>query len=357
MKHSSDNKPISELLSAPPYADLGPDEGLRPIAPAGGGQLTASEWEVLREQLRSQWDRVLGHADLAPFDRTPQVLRRFSLPECDATEVQLPTTATSSQKILVMAPKGKAGGPLPGAVIPFYNPDLMAGYDLETGEPKDAPAVHFGRHLVQLGFLVVCGQAFPFNTVEDPGTGASFAQWHAAVDKLHGQYPQWTGMARLVHDTRVALDFLLDQPQIDPERVLVMGHSLGGKMAFYTGCLDARIKAIIASDFGIPFSSTNWDAPWYLGPQIHEPDFPVAHHHLLALAAPTPFLILAGDCDGPRSWQYLNAARSAYQFHGRDDALAILDHATGHRPPGDAVRTAYEWLGEQFDLTLGDCRI
>lgn len=357
MEHDSDARPISKRLSMPLYSDLGADEGLSPIAPAGSA-LSLGQWEGVREQLRCQWDRVLGHADLAPFDRTPQVLRRFCLPECDATEVLLPTTATSSQRVLLMAPQGKnAGTTLPGAVIPFYNPDLMAGYDLETGEPKDAPAVHFGRHLVQLGFLVVCGQAFPFNTVDDPGTGATFARWHAAADELRRQYPQWTGMARLVHDTRIALDFLLDQPRIDPERILIMGHSLGGKMAFYTGCLDARIKAIIASDFGIAFPSTNWDAPWYLGEQIHEPDFPVAHHQLLALAAPTPLLILAGDCDGPRSWQYLNAARAVYQLHGRGDALAILDHATGHRPPADAVLTAYQWLGEQFGMPLGDCRI
>jgi predicted esterase len=356
MKHNPEASPISKRLSTPSYADLGPDEGLTPIAPADAG-LTLGRWETRRKELRAEWDRILGIAELAPFDHTPTVVRRVSLPECDAVEVLLPTTATSKQKVLLMTPRGSTGKKCPGAVIPFYNPDLMAGYDLETAEPKDAPAVHFGRHLVQMGFVVVCGQAFPFNTVEDPGTGAPFAHWHAAADTLHRDYPHWTGMARLVHDTRIALDLLLDQPDVDPERILVMGHSLGGKMAFYTGCLDARIKAIIASDFGIAFASTNWDAPWYLGAQIHDPRFPVGHHHLLALAAPTPFLILAGNCDGPRSWQYLNAARPVYTLYERGDALAILDHASGHRPPEKAVKTAYQWLGEQFSMTLGDCRI
>ncbi|MDX9980566.1 MAG: dienelactone hydrolase family protein [Lentisphaeria bacterium] len=357
MTRQSAARPVSQRLSTPPYADFGADEGLVPIVPAGEG-LSSGRWEELRARFRSLWDGVLGQAELAPFDRAPQVVRRFRLPEGDAVEVLLPTTATSKQRVLLMVPRGRGGERLPGAVVPFYNPDRMAGFNLDTGEPTgDAPSVHFGRHLVQLGFVVVCGQAFPFNTVADPGTGAPFAHWHAAAAKLREEYPRWTGMARLVHDTRIALDFLLDQPRIDPERILVMGHSLGGKMAFYTGCLDARVKAIIASDFGMAFASTNWDAPWYLGPQIHGADFPVAHHQLLALAAPTPFLILAGECDGPRSWQYLDAARPVYELYGRGDALAILDHASGHRPPAKAVRTAYQWLGEQFGLSLGDCTI
>jgi hypothetical protein len=46
-----------------------------------------------------------------------------------------------------------------------------------------------------------------------------------------------------------------------------------------------------------------------------------------------------------------------YTLYERGDALAILDHASGHRPPEKAVKTAYQWLGEQFSMTLGDCRI
>jgi dienelactone hydrolase len=33
----------------------------------------------------------------------------------------------------------------------------------------------------------------------------------------------------MVHDLRLATDLLLAQPQVDPERVLCIGHSLGGK--------------------------------------------------------------------------------------------------------------------------------
>jgi predicted esterase len=319
--------------------------------------VTREQWEVRRAALRARWLVILGHAELEPFERTPRLVRRFELPVCTACEYLLPTTASSNQAVLLMVPRNPPDGPRPGAVVPFYNPDLMAGYDLESGEAKEAPAVHFGRHLVEMGFTVVCGQAFPFNTVNDPGTGAPFAHWHVAAEKLREQYPAWTGMGRLIHDTGIATDFLLEQPDIDPERILIMGHSLGGKMAFYAGCLDARIKAIIASDFGIAFASTNWDAPWYLGEQVHDPALGVGHQHLLALAAPTPFLLLAGDCDGARSRPYLEAARAVYRLYGHGDALTMIHHGAGHRPPIAAMQAAYRWLGRRFGFVPGNCRI
>ena len=161
-------------------------------------------------------------------------------------------------------------------------------------------------------------------------------------------------MAKLAHDTSRALDFLLEQPDVDPERVGVMGHSLGGKMAFYTGCLDDRFKAIVASDFGMGLSFTNWDAPWYLGNQIHHPDFTLAHHHLLALFAPRPFLLIGGEADRPATWQYINEARKVYELYDRPNNIGFFDHASGHRPTERSLQIAYQWLAEQFEIEPND---
>ena len=89
------------------------------------------------------------------------------------------------------------------------------------------------------------------------------------------------------------------------------------------------------------------------------------HHHLLALMAPRPFLLIGGQYDSVTAWQYLcarilnpsvcqstrlmstcrKAVRPIYQLLGADDErLAFHNHATGHRPPASANRIAYEWL-------------
>ena len=49
-----------------------------------------------------------------------------------------------------------------------------------------------------------------------------------------------------VNDARAALTFLADQPHVDPERLAVMGISLGGSHALTVGAVDPRIRAVVA---------------------------------------------------------------------------------------------------------------
>ncbi|OGV74987.1 MAG: hypothetical protein A3K19_12080 [Lentisphaerae bacterium RIFOXYB12_FULL_65_16] len=338
----------SQKLSRPPYTDMGEDQHLSPIF--GRGAPTLAGWKRRRKTLLRRWQDVLGSHSMPEFDRTEARVEEFELPEAHATLFRLPTSPATRQLALLLRPKTAIHRPCPGAIVPFYNPDLMAGYDLATRQPKERSTTHFGRHLVQQGYVVLCTQAFPFNTVPDPKSDANFAWWHAAAAKVLGDNPHWTGMGKLIWDTWLGTDFLLRQPDVDAERILIIGHSLGGKMAFYNGALDERIKAVIASDFGIGYSFTNWQDPWYLGTKVHDPRLGVGHHELLALTAPRAFLLIAGLYDKRESWQYLNEAAKVYALHGREHALGMFDHASGHTPTEESMRIAYEWLTEQFGL-------
>ncbi|NUP99726.1 MAG: acetylxylan esterase [Armatimonadetes bacterium] len=250
-----------------------------------------------------------------------------------------------------MEPDASPRHPRPAAVVPFYHPDEMAGLRLESGQPlTERPVVQFGRHLVQQGYVVACPEAFPFNAVPEPEPNTGFAWWAAAAARLAADQPTWTGIGKLAHDTSRAVDLLLAQPDIDPGRVVAMGHSLGGKMAFYAGALDHRIAAVIGSDFGIGWDYTNWDAPWYLGERLRQPGFALAHHQLLALLAPRAFFLIVGDTDRAASWQYLQAAQQVYALYDRAEAVGLFAHGTGHAPTEESLRLAYGWLAEQFGI-------
>lgn len=337
---------ITQKVAHPPYADLGSPEPIEPIATSD-----LSAWPRLCAELQSRWADVLGQPSFANCDRTPEIISRFEQPAYRATLYKQPTGPHTRQTVLLLEPKNPLPAPRPGMVIPFYEPDRMIGLDITTLQPLDAtPLIQFGRHLAEQGYTVACTEAFPYNTVPEPAENKGFAWWQSGAEKLLRDNPRWTGMAKLAADTSRALDLLLEQPGIDPQRVGVMGHSLGGKMAFYAGCLDPRFKAIISSDFGIGWSFTNWDAPWYLGPQIHRPDFTLAHHHLLALFAPNPFLLIGGEADRPASWQYLDEARKVYALYKKPEAIGFFDHASGHRPTEESMHIAYGWLAEQFHI-------
>ncbi len=343
-------KPLSAQLSRPSIADLGEPQDLEPIFPSGV-EATPGSWREQRVKLLERWRAVIGEPSFGEFDRAAEVVERFEAPFFRGTIYRQPTGPGHWQQVLLMEPLDPPIHPRPAAVVPFYHPELMAGFDLHTREPiTERPNVHFGRHLVRQGYVVACMEAFPYNTVPEPAEDVGFAWWEAGTERLLTDNPRWTGIGKLVWDTSRAVDLLLAQPDTDPNRVLAIGHSLGGKMAFYTAAFDARITATISSDFGIGWSFTNWDAPWYFGEQIHASGFTLGGHHALALIAPRSFLLIAGEADRPESWQYLQQARQVYRLFGREDALGCFMHMTGHQPTEESIRAAYRWLAEQFDL-------
>jgi len=156
-------------------------------------------------------------------------------------------------------------------------------------------------------------------------------------------------MRKMLWDASRAVDILTSLRDVDGQRVGAVGHSLGAKEVLYLAAFDERIRAAVASEGGIGFSFTNWDAPWYLGEAIHAPGFPLNHHQLLALIAPRAFLVLAGEsgpgaADGDRTWPYLQAALPVYRLFGAPARLGLFNHRQGHTIPPEALKRLIEWL-------------
>jgi pimeloyl-ACP methyl ester carboxylesterase len=134
-------------------------------------------------------------------------------------------------------------------------------------------------------------------------------------------------------------------PEVDSDRLGAIGHSLGGKEAFYLAAFDERVKAAVSSEGGIGARFSNWDAPWYLGERIRDEAFIHEHHELLALIAPRAFLLIGGDgYDGMQSQPFLDAALPVYELYGDTERLALFNHRKGHCVPPEAGQRAYDWL-------------
>jgi hypothetical protein len=150
-------------------------------------------------------------------------------------------------------------------------------------------------------------------------------------------------MAKMLFDASRAVDVLLSLPETDPKRIGTMGHSLGAKEALYLAAFDDRLKVAVSNEGGIGIDFSNWDAPWYLDQDIHS--FGHAHHEVLALSAPKPFLLIGGDsADGEKSRPYIDAVMPVYDLFGKTGNLQLYNHGTGHDVTPEAERRTYAWL-------------
>jgi predicted esterase len=169
-----------------------------------------------------------------------------------------------------------------------------------------------------------------------------WGRWGYAGRKLKEDYPSWTGMGKLAFDTRLLVDFISEDPRVDSERIGIIGHSLGGKMAFYAGCLDKRIKVIVASDFGIDWDQTNWKDIWYWGDTLNEiRSKGMNHSELLSLSGGKPFCLIAGEADNENSGVIMRKAKG---YEKNPERLKLINHATGHRPPRKCTEIGYQFL-------------
>lgn len=320
-----------------------------------------AEWKGKREWLIARWERALG-APTKPIHlevNQAEVLDVFLTPEFKGTVLRQRTGEDCWQRILIMEPL-RARGRTAGVVVPFYDPDRMCGYDLKT-KAKLGPernTAFFGLHLVQQGYVVAAVEAYPFNLLtpaEQAASKGGMGVWRDAAEKLAKQHPQWTGMGKLTYDTRLAAEVLRGSASVDPERIAVMGHSLGGKMAFYAGCLDPRFKAVVASDFGIAWDSSNWGDAWYFGDKLKAMRAQGLSHEQLLAVSSTPFFLIAGQYDSEASaGPMMEEVRKVRALQGQGDSLVIFDHHSGHQPTWPSLKAAYAWLAGQLAMPPPD---
>lgn len=323
------------------------------IAPNNTPVTTVEAWEEHRQSIEHDWLQYLGQP---PFAAPPLDVRTIDKHDMDSFEgrlLDIRMEPNYGEQCYLMVPKSPQTKKLPAVIIFYYDVDTPAGHNM--GSPRWREGLetrHFARHLVERGYVTIVQRWFYEGQIaqDNNHSRASLAQRYAPVVKRQErEAPGWKGLGRVVWDARRVVDYLQTLDFVDPDRIACMGHSLGGKMALYAAAFDRRIRASVGSDLGIGLPFSNWDAPWYLGPEVREPNFGRDHHQLLALMAPRPFLLVAGeDADGDRSWRYLNTARDVYALYGAEEKVAMYNHRTGHAPTWDAIEAAYGWLDVQL---------
>ncbi len=194
-------------------------------------------------------------------------------------------------------------------------------------------------------------------------------------------YPEfdWGSLARRAWAASRAVDYLLTLPQVNPQQIILTGHSRNAKQALIASALDERIAAVIASSAGalgaLPtrfFSEQHFGEgielitrvfPEWFHPRLRffagrEDRLPVDMHELVALSAPRFCLLSSALNDRCEStWavqQSFLAARRVYQFLEVAQNLSLMWRAGGHETYTESIENYLDWCDRCFGRSKPD---
>ncbi len=167
--------------------------------------------------------------------------------------------------------------------------------------------------------------------------------------------PNRTLAAKMLEDHRVALGVFAENRQVDSGRIGVVGHGLGGFNALLLAAFDERIQACVASCGFTRFETDKAPGYWPSDPPL--PLWPVRKaegelppfdwEHILALAAPTPTLIITPNAihANPKSCQKaVRAADRVYRLLGAHGALDQYAYRSREAFTHESREAADDWL-------------
>ncbi len=165
-----------------------------------------------------------------------------------------------------------------------------------------------------------------------------------------------------------AVDLLASLPEVDPERIGVVGVSLGGHNSLFVAAFDPRLKVIVTSsgfDSFLDYKGGNlsgWCQPRYMMriQNVFEKDprkMPFDFPEVLAAIAPRHLYIHAPlDDDNFRVASVkrcVAAADAVYRLHGAGDRVVAAYPPGGHGFPLEARQAAYEFIDCALGVTPG----
>jgi dienelactone hydrolase len=297
-----------------------------------------------------------------------------------------------AKRPLVLANMQKVMGPLPGPDrrVPLdlvVESDVDVGtyvrkkvsYAAESGDrvtgfllvPKQlatpAPAMLCLHPTNHLGAMQICGI---------DGTPSRFYA-HELAERgyvcLAPDYPSFGGLVNydFASDDYVSgtmkgiwnhmrgIDLLESMPEVNPNRIGCIGHSLGGHNSLFVAAFDQRIRVVVTSCGFNAFEDyyegdlKGWTSDRYM-PRIRDlymsnpRQMPFDFHDVLAAMAPRPVFINAPLHDanfavvGVR--KAVASAMEIYKLHGKEDCLQVVYPDAEHDFPDEIRMQVYGWL-------------
>jgi dienelactone hydrolase len=219
-----------------------------------------------------------------------------------------------------------------------------------TGIGKGEPAgigglvnQHYGLELAQRGYAVLCPDYPSFGDYK-----YDFAKDDYVSGTMKGIFNHMRGV-----------DLLAMLAEVDPRRIGVIGHSLGGHNAMFVGAFDERLKVIVSSCGWNPFHDyyggkiAGWTSDRYMPRlrdvyQLNADLVPFDFYEIVAALAPRAFYSNSPlkdsnfEVSGVKKVEA--ACRPLFELLGAGESLQIRYPDCGHDFPPEIRRESYDFI-------------
>ena len=319
---------------------------------------TLREWEMKKLQILNRMQEVMG--PLPSFMGLPgmevQIIEETK--EQNYTKQNITFTVAPNEIVsaYLYLPDKKIKQERKPAILALHSTG-KPGKKILDGASNLANRAH-AKELASRGYVVIAP--------DYPGSG-DMENYNFKNDRYI------SGTMKSIFDNMRCVDLLQSIPEVDPDRIGVIGHSLGGHNAIFTAAFDKRLKVIIASCGWTLFDYYNPGgngkdkpkdvlAPWaqevYM-PLIREKylleayKIPFDFDEVIATLAPRPFFSNSPlhdsnfNVEGVKKG--IKEVAAVYNFLGAKNLIEVRYPDCGHDFPPIVRTEAYQYL----DTILG----
>jgi len=298
------------------------------------------QWAARRAAILNAMQQVMG--ELPPAYAGPLDVRTFD--EVDRGRYlcrRIAYVAEEGDRVpaFLLIPKGLTAR-APGVLC--LHPTTELGKRQVVG-PGNLPNRQYGAELAERGFVCIAPDYPGYGDYHPDAYGMGYA----------------SATMKGVVNHRRAIDVLQSLPQVDPESIGAIGHSLGGHNALFVAAFDERVRAVVTSCGFNSFAKyyagdlRGWSHDGYM-PRIAErygcdpARMPFDFTEVLAAVAPRAVFVSAplhdDNFEVSGVHDCLSAAGPVYALLGAPAALEAIHPDCGHDFPPEAREAAYAFL-------------
>jgi len=327
---------------------------------------TKQEWEIKRHQILEGMQQAMGKLPDRSALPDLDVQITDSLKEENYTRLTISFKAAENERVpaYLYIPDQKGKHKKLAAMVVLHG----------TGDPgkqlvdglSTLPNRAHAKELAQRGYVVIAPDYPSMGDLKN-------------YDFENDRYE--SGTMKGIFDHMRCVDLLQSRKEVDPKRIGVIGHSLGGHNAIFAGAFDERFKVIVSSsgwtlmdyyDIGEEASKRYGGrlGPWaqdrYM-PLLRDKfnldaeKIPFDFDEVIAALAPRAFFsnspVKDANFDVEGVKKGIESASMVYRFLGAEDKLQVRYPDAGHDFPSGVRLQAYQFIDKILKHTPNDQEI